>query len=993
MGGVRAVRVRTDAAITAQEFISKWSRSTLKERSAAQEHFIDLCRLLNEHTPAQADPHGDWFCFERGATKTGGGKGWADVWRRHCFAWEYKGKHKDLTVAFSQLQRYAIALENPPLLVVCDMERFEIHTNFTNTVQEVHVIRLAELQSNDNLRLLKSLFSDPESLRPGKTKTALTEEAAGRFAALAQVLRERNGEPERVAHFLNRILFCLFAQDAKLLPGNIVGQVLEAGLKNPDNANRMLRSLFRTMKKGGEFGAHIIEWFNGSLFDASEGVPLERKDIQELLSICSLNWSAIEPSIFGTLFERGLDPGKRAQIGAHYTDPQSIMRIIKPVVIDPLVNKWESVKGEIEIITDRAERARDRSARAVIRSKAQRLFNKYLNDLAQFRVLDPACGSGNFLYLALQELKDLEHRATLEAEQLGLLPQLPGMHVGVQCVRGIEFNSYAAELARVTVWIGELQWMLRHGLQPSRDPLLKPLETIECRDALLEDDGGTPPWPRADVIVGNPPFLGNKRMITELGESYTMRIRDLFKRRLPGSVDLVTYWFERAREQVENGMTERVGLVATQAIRKGANRCVLDRIASTTPIFDAWRNESWINDGAAVRVSFVAFGRGATEIRLDGRPVPSIQCDLNPATDSGVKLVQAFSLSENRGIAFQGPVKVGPFEISGELARQWLKLPNPNGKKNADILRPWVNGKDLTGRPSDTWIIDFGTNMSLKDAAQYDAPFAHVQRYVKPLRDVGRREGRKLYWWRHGETAPAMRVAMTCLKRYIATPRVAKHRFFVWLSVAVLPDSRLYAICKDDDFTFGVLSSRIHEVWALANASRHGAGNDPTYNARSCFESFPFPQADHTSIYNVSKAAKELHSLRERWLHPPEWIDQFNELRWPTRHVPKAGHESDARKRTLTNLYNERPQWLVNIQNELDMAVAVAYGWSDYTVDMPGDAILARLFKLNLARAEDLFASPDKHLGEVRSGGRSTLKSAKRPKEVIVARLKPAIVA
>jgi type II restriction/modification system DNA methylase subunit YeeA len=994
MGGIRTTRAKADAAITAKEFITKWSRSTLKERSAAQEHFIDLCRLLNEHTPAQADPHGEWFCFERGAKKTGGGKGWADVWRRHCFAWEYKGKHKDLTVAFSQLQRYAIALENPPLLVVCDMERLEIHTNFTNTVQEVHVISLVDLHTNENLLLLKSLFCDPESLRPGKTKTALTEEAAGRFAALAQVLRERDGEPERVAHFLNRILFCLFAQDAKLLPNNIVGQVLEAGLKNPDKANRMLRTLFRTMKKGGEFGAHIIEWFNGSLFDASEGVLLEGGDIRELLSICNLNWSAIEPSIFGTLFERGLDPGKRAQIGAHYTDPQSIMRIIKPVVIDPLANKWESIRSEIEVITERAERGRDRSARTRIRNKAQRLFNKFLDDLAHFRVLDPACGSGNFLYLALQELKDLEHRATLEAEQLGLLPQFPGMHVGVQCVRGIEFNSYAAELARVTVWIGELQWMLRHGLQPSRDPLLKPLETIECRDALLEDNGSAPPWPRADVIVGNPPFLGNKRMIAELGESYTKRIRELFKLRLPGGVDLVTYWFERAREQVESGMAERVGLVATQAIRKGANRCALDRIASTAPIFDAWRNEPWINDGAAVRVSLVAFGRGATETRLDGQSVPSIQPDLNPANNTGVSLALAFPLSENRGIAYQGPVKVGQFEIPGELARQWLKLPNPNGKSNADVLRPWANGKDLTGVPSDTWIIDFGTNMSLKSAAQYQTPFAHVQRYVRPLRDAGRREGRKLYWWRHGETVPAMRAAMAPLKRYIATPRVAKHRFFVWLSVAVLPDSRLYVICKDDEFIFGILSSRMHEVWALANASRHGVGNDPTYNARSCFENFPFPQAHHAPKFRVSEAAKELHSLRERWLRPPEWIDQINELGLPTRHRPKVGHESDASKLTLTNLYNEKPRWLEDIQRELDMAVAVAYGWSDYTADMPDDAILARLFKLNLARAEDLFASPDKYLGEVRTSGRLTLKSSRKgATEVIAECLRPAAVA
>ncbi|WP_217443239.1 class I SAM-dependent DNA methyltransferase [Burkholderia diffusa] len=970
MGTVRIARDKARAIITPQQFIAKWSRSTLKERSAAQEHFIDLCNLLNEPTPAEVDPHGEWFCFERGATKVGGGKGWADVWRRHCFAWEYKGKHKDLTTAFSQLQRYAIALENPPLLVVCDMDRFEIHTNFTNTVHEVHVIPLTDLNRSGNLAILKNLFSDPDSLKPGQTKTALTEQAAARFAALAQIMRDRGGEPERVAHFLNRILFCLFAQDAKLLPNCLVEQVLEAGLKNPDNANRMLRSLFRTMKKGGEFGAHVIEWFNGSLFDASEGIPLEAYDVRELLTLCKLNWSAIEPSIFGTLFERGLDPGKRAQIGAHYTDPQSIMRIIGPVVIEPLVLKWETVKREIEVISDQAESRKDRSARTTIRKRAQRLFHKFLDDLAQFRVLDPACGSGNFLYLALQELKNLEHRATLEAEQLGLLPQLPGMHVGVQCVRGIESNSYAAELARVTVWIGELQWMLRHGLQPSRDPLLKPLETIECRDAVLNDEGGAPQWPRADVIVGNPPFLGNKRMIAELGEPYVEQIRELFKHRLPGSVDLVTYWFERAREEVESGLVERAGLVATQSIRKGSNRTVLDRIAKVVPIFDAWRDEAWVNEGAAVRVSLVAFGRGATSMRLDGEPVLAIHPDLTPATDANVNLAQAFPISANRGVAFQGPVKVGPFEIPGELARRWMKLPNPNGKSNSDVLRPWANGRDLTGRPSDTWIIDFGTSMSLKDASQYQMPFSHVQQHVKPLRDAGRREGRKRYWWRHGETVPAMRAAMSRLKRYIATPRVSKHRFFVWLPVAVLPDSRLYAICRDDDFTFGVLSSRIHEAWALANASRHGVGNDPTYNARNCFENFPFPDAGAREREAVSKVAIELDLLRGRWLHPSEWVDRINERGWPSRYVPTAGHEADVKSLTLTNLYNERPQWLDSLHIELDIAVAAAYGWSDYTAEMPIDAILARLFKLNLARAEDLFASPDRYIDEVKTGNR-----------------------
>lgn len=973
--------------MTPQQFAAKWTASTLKERSAAQEHFIDLCRMLDEPTPAQADPHGEWYCFERGAKKTGGGNGWADVWRQHYFAWEYKGKHKDLDTAFSQLQRYAIALENPPLLVVSDMERIEIHTNFTNTVPEKHVIPITEIGSGHNLRILKCLFAEPESLRPGKTKTAITEEAAQRFASLAQVLRDRGGEPQRVAHFLNRILFCLFAQDAKLLPNSIVIQLLETGVKHPDQANLMLRSLFSTMKKGGVFGTHVIEWFNGGLFDSSDAVPLEVDDIRELLSVAGLDWSAIEPSIFGTLFERGLDPSKRAQIGAHYTDPQSIMRIVQPVVLDPLAAQWVETKREIEITLEKADRSRDRSAKTRIRNQAQRIFNAFLHNLAEFRVLDPACGSGNFLYLALQTLKDLEHRATLEAEQLGLEAPFSGMHVGVQCVRGIESNSYAAELARVTVWIGEIQWMLRHGVQPSKNPILKPLETIECRDAVLASDGAEPEWPSADVIIGNPPFLGNKRMLSELGESYTEKLRRLFKGRLPGGVDLVTYWFECARGQIEAGKAQRVGLVATQAIRKGVNRTVMDRIVATVPIFEAWRDEPWINDGAAVRVSVVAFGHGGKQPRLDGKPVEMIQSDLTSMIGSNI--TQARPLTENRGICFMGTSKVGPFNIPGDLARAWLGLPNSTGVSNADVLRPWANGQELAGRPSDTWIIDFGAGMPQAQAVLYEAPFAYVQKHVKPERAKQRRDAYRNRWWIHAEARPGLRAAIRPLSRFLATPRVAKHRFFVWLPVAVLPDSRLFAICRDDDFTFGVLSSRFHTVWALVNASRHGVGNDPTYNATNCFETFPFPVVDDVVRESISVLGRKLDTLRDGWLNPPQWVDRIPQpdSRYPLRAVPKAGNESNVKSRTLTNLYNERPAWLDIAHAELDRAVAVAYGWTDYTPAMPDDAIIARLLKLNLAREPDLFTSSQKHLAVVRTKGRREppAKSGARRKKSMVA--------
>ena len=949
--------------ITPQQFAAKWRTSTLKERSAAQEHFLDLCHMLEEPTPAEADPHGDWYCFERGVKKTGGGDGWADVWRKGCFAWEYKGKHKDLDVAFAQLQRYAIALENPPLLVVSDMACIEIHTNFTNTAHQKHVIPVGEIGSEGNLRTLKCLFSDPDALKPGKTKAAITEEAAQRFGHLAQVLRDRGGEAQRVAHFLNRILFCLFAQDAKLLPKNLVIEIITTGLKRPDEANKMLRSLFAVMKKGGVFGAHIIDWFNGSLFDSNDAIPLLADDTKEILSVATLNWSAIEPSIFGSLFERGLDPAKRSQIGAHYTDSHSIMRIIQPTIVKPLSELWEETRHEITTILRRSERKRGRAIVTKAQKLAQQRFNAFLHTLAEFLVLDPACGSGNFLYLALQALKDLEHRATLEAEELGLEPPLAGMHVGVQCVRGIESNIYAAELARVTVWIGEIQWMLRHGMQPSKNPILKPLETIECRDALFDSDGTEAQWPGASVIVGNPPFLGNKRMLSELGEAYTERLRRLFKGRLPGGVDLVTYWFERAREHVQQNKARRVGLVATQAIRKGANRTVLDRIVETSPILEAWKDEPWINDGAAVRVSIITFGAGGTKFYLDGREVSGIRPDLTPQeSGGGADMTQAHPLPSNRGICFMGTSKVGRFDIPGEMARAWLQQPNPREVSNADVLHPWANGQELVGRPLDKWIIDFGVDMSAMEAALYQAPFAYVQKYVKPDRVKQRRDSYRQRWWIHAEARPGLRKALRPLSRFIATPRVAKHRFFVWLPISVIPDSRLFAICRDDDFTFGVLSSRIHSVWALANASRHGVGNDPTYNARDCFETFPFPRNDPQAFKKVESASRDFHSLREEWLNPPKWVVRSPEIApgFPERLLPKPGYEENLKSRTMTDLYNELPTWLENAQAVLDQAVASTYGWLDYSVSMSADTILSRLLDLNHKQASDLFAGSER---------------------------------
>ena len=615
--------------MTPEAFIEKWKASELKERSASQSHFNDLCSLLDEPTPTDADPKGEWYCFERGASKTTGGDGWADVWKRHHFGWEYKGKRKDLDVAFGQLQQYAVALENPPLLVVCDMERFRIHTNWTNTISEVHEFALDDLMDAENRQLLKWVFSEPSHLKPKLTRDALTEQVASEFAALALSLRKRGHEPHTVAHFINRLVFCMFAEDVNLLPNSLFTQMLEATLHHPDDFQPNAQQLFAGMQSGGVVAFKKVERFNGGLFDSDEALPLTRDDIALVLRAARMNWSDVDPSILGTLFERGLDPDKRSQLGAHYTDRDKIMMLVEPVVLRPLEQDWQETRKKVQAAITKAEKSKGGAKTKALKT-AERHRQQFMERLRNFRVLDPACGSGNFLYLSLLSLKDLEHRVNLDCEAMGLQRQFPS--IGPEAVKGIEINLYAAELTRVTVWIGEIQWMKRNGFDVSRNPILKPLDNIECRDAIINDDGSEASWPQSDAVVGNPPFLGNKRMIGALGEDYTEALRHMYEGRVPKTADLVCYWFEKARHMIAQGKVRRAGLVATNSIRGIGSRQVLDRIRDDAVIFDAWDDLPWVVDGAAVRVSLVCFSplqdQASQAPHLNGEKVLEVFSDL-----------------------------------------------------------------------------------------------------------------------------------------------------------------------------------------------------------------------------------------------------------------------------------------------------------------------------------------------------------------------------
>ena len=995
--------------MNAQEFISKCRRVELGERQAAQQHFLDLCALLGQDPPAKADPVGESFCFERGATKESGGEGWADVWKKGCFGWEYKGKHKDLDAAYTQLLKYRGSLENPPLLVVCDMDRIVVHTNFTNTPNRVHEVRLEELDTPRAHEILRAVFFEPEKLKPGLTSRTVTEEAARRIGEIAQALRETGSAGEEVAHFLDRLIFCMFAEDVGLLPEKLFSRLVEKSRRDPVRFGKLVNDLFAVMAAGGDFGADTIRRFNGNLFNNAAPITLTETEVERIYQAALLDWSAVEPSIFGTLFERGLDPDKRSQIGAHYTSREDIETLIEPVVMQPLRREWAEIRTLVENVLSTGkkhaagggaanaaardgagdtggDRARPGKKAAPLSSAALRkarleadtLVRNFLDRLASVKVLDPACGSGNFLYVTLQKLLDLESEVLRFADERGVGGHFP--RVDPRQLYGIEINPYAFDLAQMTVWIGYLQWTSQHGFPWPQDPVLKPSDTIRCMDAILDlsdpEHPKEPEWPAVDFIVSNPPFLGTKKLRAGLGDNYVQKLFSLYGDRIPNFSDLCCYWLEKARKHIEARRCQRAGLLATQGIRGGLNREVLKRIKQTGDIFWAESDREWVLDGANVHVSMIAFDDGSDRERtLDYQSVVKINSNLTAIAD----ITEAVRLQENANLGFIADVKAGRFDLPEREALTLLHDANPNRHPNSNVLAPWVNGQDILRRWHGYWIIDFACDMPEEQAAQYAAPFERVKRLVKPARDRVQRERYGQVWWLHARPGHEMRRSLAGLGRFVVTPTIAKHRIFAWLEAPMLPDHQLVAIARCDDYIFGVLHSRVHEVWARAQGTQlRERESGFRYTPTSCFETFPFPwppgkePQDDLRVQVIAAAAKELDELRCTWLNPPEWTREevlefpgsvdgpwaryvhdpdargIGTVRYPRTVAKDAACAVQLKARTLTNLYNQRPTWLALAHEKLDAAVFAAYGWDPSMTD---EKLLESLLALNLERA------------------------------------------
>jgi len=985
-------------SMSAEDFVDRWARANLREQQSAQSHFNELCHLLDVQTPTEADPDGKFFTFEEHVIKDGGGAGRADVWYKGRFAWEYKTKQKDLDAAYSQLQSYSASLNFPPLLVVCDLLEYRIFPQWPNIDHTPWIVLNDGLLTEYGRDLLRRVLTDPEwfyreRLGEINKRENITEKLAGQFSDLAVILASvKDGEvatyqPMQVARFLTKLVFAMFAEDIDLLPvmrgQKVLEYIFEQAKNDPDSFPEIIQMLFETMAGNRrDFYMQRIPYFNGGLFEERpDDIILDLKttyDVRHILFTVNLrDWQEVEPSIFGTLFERALDPSKRAQLGAHYTTESDIRLVIEPVLMSPLRRRWTEVLSQTrELWTGFASDLPRQQAES--KTKLNALYEAMLGELASTTVLDPACGSGNFLYVSLLALKDLEHDVHAHFKPL----RLPVRDVVTpRQLLGIELNTFASELAHVVVWIGYLQSRYRRerrGLKanlmanigtPVIDERLEPgqPQRILNADAILRYDADgapyEPEWPPARVIVGNPPFLGGNKIRSELG-GYVDDLLKLYEGRIPAFADLVTYWHEKARAQVEAGKTQRVGLISTNSIRGGANRVVLDRIKQTGDIFMAWSDNPWVLAGAAVRISITGFAAQVDEQRmLDGLPVDVINSDLTASVD----ITRAKNLLENTELCFMGPSPKAPFDISEELALTMLAAVNASGKPNADVVLPVLSAVDIVQRARKEWTIDFGL-MSLDEAKGYEAPFAYVETNVYPIRSQNRRAAYAEKWWQYAEARPGMRKALAGKARFIVTPAVSKHRIFVWTLPNVVCNQGTLVFARDDEYFFGVLHSYIHELWSLRLGTWLGKGNDPRYTPTTTFETFPFPVVSSPPPLGgeVSLAAATLHAERDAWLNTHDLNGNGGEVKG------KNG-------RTLTNLYNALTAYrdslngipvkmsalqpeartfaprLAELHDALDEAVLKLYGWGDLVGQLrtpAGDeALLKRLLTENLRRA------------------------------------------
>ena len=901
-------------------FIARWEGAKGSERANYQLFLTELCALLDlpQPEPARADFQADGYCFERRVIFQHGdgtqSQGFIDLYRRACYVLESKqtglvldtgGWDKAMLRAHGQAVQYARGLPpeegRPPFVVVVDVGRsIELYSEFSRSGgayipypdPRSHRIRLRDLHDPEIRARLRALWLDPLSLDPSRRAARVTREIATRLARLAVSLEQAGHPPELAAAFLIRCLFTLFAEDVGLLKSAGFSDLLRSVREDPAQFVPLVEALWRDMNSGADLSILLrgpVLRFNGGLFREAQALPLDQAQIDLLIDAGRADWRHVEPAIFGTLLERALDPLERHKLGAHYTPRAYVERLVLPTVIEPLREEWTAVQSAAFSLHEQGKEV-----------DAIRLVAAFQVRLANVRVLDPACGSGNFLYVTLEHLKRLEGEVLNTLESLGqtqLLMDLAGVSVDPHQLLGLEINPRAATIAEMVLWIGYLQWHFRtHGAVNPPEPVIRDFKNIQCRDAVLAydavewvtdaagrpvtrwdgrsvkphpvtgepvpDDSAQVPleryinprraeWPQADFVVGNPPFIGNKRMRQALGDGYVEALRGAWPE-VSDAADLVMYWWEKAADLTRAGRLRRFGFITTNSLRQTFNRRVLERhlmAAEPLSVLYAVPDHPWVDtaDGAAVRIAMTVgvagehVGRLETVIAEDdgageGRAVTlqtqvgKLLADLRVGADTAGARV----LSANAGLALRGVTLVGAgFMVNAEQSQ---------ALDRAALLRPYRNGKDLTDKSRGVLVIDAYGLTEGEMRSQYPESWQWLHDRVKPERDENARSSYRDKWWIFAEPRREWRTAVRGLRRYIVTPMTAKHRVFLFQQEEVLPDQGLVPIATDDACMLGVLSSFPHLAWALVQG---GTLEDrPRYNQSRCFDTFPFPAPD-----------------------------------------------------------------------------------------------------------------------------------------------------
>lgn len=1004
------------------EFITRWASSGGAERANFQLFASQLCRLIGvaEPSPANADGSFNDYTFERTVEfKEADGsksKGRIDLYKRDCFVMEAKqsrekGRPKALTFpgqpdlfvpeyqprgqrsanrawdqlmigARRQAQEYARALPTehgwPPFVLVCDVGHcIEVYADFSgqgkNYAQypdrQGFRVYLQDLHDPAIRERLKAIWTRPRELDPARHSAKVTREIAARLAQVSRRLEQRGGHrPDAVADFLMRCLFTMFAEDVELLPKDSFKTLLTKCAADPAKFQPMVEQLWEAMDTGAfSYAVELkVKRFNGKLFKDRTVLPVEREEIGELLAAARYDWKEVEPAIFGTLLEQALDPAERSRLGAHYTPRAYVERLVVVTVIEPLRLEWAQVQATAERLKE--EQRKDDAIAAV---------NAFHGKLCDTRVLDPACGTGNFLYVALELMKRLEGEV-LEAladlggqEGLGLDKATVDPHQFI----GLELNPRAAAIAELVVWLGYLQWHFRTKKGDPAEPILRDFKNITAMDAILTWDNDRfprsepvqpgvnprcPEWPQADYIVGNPPFIGGKDVRAALGDAYCSILWQVHQH-INDSADFVMYWWDRAAEVTASGGAQRFGFVTTNSITQVfSRRVVAQHLEGKRPVslLMAIPDHPWTkatDKAAAVRIAMTVGAAGRHEgalrevLRETGLDTDQPEIELstrigriNADLTVGVDVTTAEPLLANHGLSSPGVKLHGAGFIVTPAQAELLGLGRRSGLERH--IRHYRNGRDLTSKPRGVMVIDLDGLDADEVRRCFPEVYQHLLATVKVERDLNNEEYRRTHWWLFGRKNTLMRGFKAGLLRYIATVETAKHRTFLFLDGEILPDNKLVAVGSEDAFHLGVLSSRIHVTWALRAGGWLGVGNDHVYVKSRCFDPFPFPDCDDGIKARVCAIAEDLDAHRKtRQAEAPgltltQMYNVLEKLR-----TNEALSEEDERIKAdgLVLILKE-------FHDRLDASVFEAYGWSP---TLPDETILERLAALNKQRS------------------------------------------